>query len=303
MDTNQHSHLQNLHNVLDDFREWFLQVAARLFYPLQDHEGEYMVPNPESFEIWLVESQKDNVVSKDMVKNLTELHSDLLAQALTLLNETSRSRAAPSFSEYSKLSMLFDEFARHVRRLEKDCMVGVSGVDTLTGLRTKEMLDKDVRREMDRLSRQGKPFALALIKIDRFEDMKKSMSPETVNDCIKISAELIKKCMRSFDDGYNLGEGRFVLSLKQTGTPGAIKAINRLKAELAKSEAVYQMNGQTSPISLSSCIGEPTESNDIINYIHNLEKDLETYQGDKGTILEHYEISPLQRFIKEQAGG
>jgi hypothetical protein len=119
---------------------------------------------------------------------------------------------------------------------------------------------------------------------------------------VKTVAELVKKCMRSFDDAYHFN-GTFVLSLKQTGTSGGVRALKRLKADLDKSRATYSVQGVKHEISLSSCIGEPNEAEDVTAFIENLKKDLNLYQTDKGgAVVEYTELSPLQRFIRDSEG-
>jgi diguanylate cyclase len=301
------THLKVLEAVLDDYTGWFLQVTRRVFYPLDDHSGMNnkggVFVYPPSFESWVKETEKTGSMPPHALKALRELHRDLCSRAELLINGSVKSRLPPPHSEYQKLTVLFEEFTGRIRRQEKDQLLGDSGIDTLTGLRSKDAMEKDIKREMDRLARQGKTFALALVRLDNYDVMRAEMPEQEMNAAIKTVAELVKKSMRSFDDAYRIDNGMFVLSLKQTGTTGGIKALKRLKTELDKSKASYKLKGKETLMTLSSCIGEPSDGEDITAFLENLKKDLDAYNNNKGSVVEYFELSPLQRFIRDQEQG
>lgn len=299
------THLKVLEAVLDDYTEWFLQVTRRIFYPTEDHNNGKtgVFTCPQSFESWVKETEKAGTMQAGVLQSLKDLHQDLCARADFLMSGSAKSRLPPPHSEFLKLTVLFEEFTGRIRRQEKDQLLGDSGLDTLTGLRSKDAMEKDIRREMDRLARQGKTFALALVRIDNFAGMQAGMTERELNDNIKLVAEFVKKSMRSFDDAYRIDNGMFVLSLKQTGTTGGIKALKRLKMELDKSKATYKLNGTETLLSLSSCIGEPNEGEEIMVFLENLKKDLDIYNQDKGSVVEYFELSPLQRYIRDKDKG
>ena len=201
LDYDLDTHIKALESVLDDYTEWFLQVVRRLFYPGHDHEGRgQALVSPPSFENWVKDAEKSGDVSPDLLRALRDLHYDLCTRAEGLMVESVKQKASPPYKEFNKLAVLFEEFTGRIRRFEKDRLMGDSGVDTLTGLRSKDTMEKDIKREMDRLARQGKTFSLALVKIDDFELIRQAVSPEKLDEYIKIVAEFVKKTMRSFDD-------------------------------------------------------------------------------------------------------
>ncbi len=293
------THLKALETVLDEYTEWFLQVTRLIFYPAHDHNGRGQVySRPQSFEAWAQAEQNSGSIKPGVMNGIRNLHGDLTERADVLINESLKTKAPPPYDEYHKLSVLFEEFTGHMRRLEEDMLLEDSGVDALTGLRSKDVMEKDIKREMDRLARQGKAFAVALVRIDNFEGSGKTQDES--DECVKSVAEMIKRSMRSFDDAYRLDEGMFVLSLKQTGTSGGIRALKRLRNEIDKTNATQKVNGQVVPLSFSSCIGEPSEAEDILAFLENLKKYLASYKSDEGSVLEYFELSPLQRYIREK---
>ncbi|MBP7722563.1 MAG: diguanylate cyclase [Alphaproteobacteria bacterium] len=289
--------IKALEAVLDEYTEWFLQVTRRIFYPQHISDNKNQIFScPPSFEAWVKSASS---VRPDIVRTLRALHDDLCKRSELLMNNAVRERKPPVYEEFLKLTVLFEEFTGRIRRFEKDLVLGDSGIDALTGLRSMHALEKDTKREMERLARQGKTFAMALVRIDHFKDIQKE-DPQEVEHCIKIVAELVKKSMRSFDDAYRGEDGMFILSLKQTGTPGGIKALKRLKKELDESKLMYKSKGVDTLVTLSSCIGEPNEGEELKTFLDNLQKDLDVYREDMGSVLEHFDLSPLQRYIRDK---
>lgn len=293
--------LKALDAVLDDYTGWFLQVTGRIFYPREilDNKGQ-LFTCPPSFEAWRSNAEKTGAVPADMLQSMRNLHDDLCARSEQLMQNALREKSPPPYDEFIKLTVLFEEFAGRLRRYEVDRMLDDSGIDSLTGLRSISAMEKDIKREMERLSRQGKAFAMALVRIDDFETIRAAVSREELEKSIRTVSALVKKCMRSFDDAYYGDNGMFILSLKQTGTPGGIKALKRLKRDTDELNLTYKNKGTDVPITLSSCIGEPGEKEDVMVFFENLKKDLDIYRQNQGAVLEYFELSPLQRFIRDK---
>lgn len=294
------NHFDFLNTVLDDYNGWFSLLLECLFYP--DKVSAELLreqKHAKSFRDWLAQSQKNGVIRPDILQRVKDLHKDLSERASGLLEDSSRRKLPPHQEDFKKLTVTFEEFVSYLRRIEKETGSNNADIDPLTGLRGKESMEKDVKREMDRLARQGKAFSLALIQIDQFDDIQKFLSQSEQDECIKAVANFVKKSMRSFDDAYRLDKGMFILSLKQTGTQGGVKALKRVKDELDSMKISYTIEGKNRLLSLSSCIGEPAPGEDIFSFISNLTKDIKAYDGGKGSVVEFYDLSPLQRFIRD----
>lgn len=177
-------------------------------------------------------------------------------------------------------------------------MLDEKGIDLETGLRRESVLNKDMDREMQRLARQGKPFSLALVRIKNYEEISEQEG-EAIGEYVKFVSELIKKCLRSFDDAYRVGDGEFVLALKQADVTGGIRALERLNHLLEDnkydftSEALSEKNA-----ALLCCVTEPVADDDINSLIENMKADLDGSDNSDDTVLEYHELSPLQRFVQ-----
>lgn len=188
-----------------------------------------------------------------------------------------------------------------MQRLEHDLIMEESGYDTFTGLRNAKYFKGDVLREMDRLERQGRSFCVALARIDRYDALQKSLNAEEVEAYLKLVAELIKLSVRSFDDAYYMQNGEFVLSLKQTGVSGGFSALDRLRKQLEQKSIIMSLGGQETLLTMSCCVSEPISGDDIDQLLKNLRGNLDDNKRETDAILEYYEMSPLQRFIKEES--
>ena len=58
-----------------------------------------------------------------------------------------------------------------LHRLEKDSLLGDLGIDPITGLRSSKEMKKDLERELERRSRRGQPFCIALTCIDGSDNL------------------------------------------------------------------------------------------------------------------------------------
>ena len=281
--------------VLDDYMQWFMQVVRNVFYQKAQEEQKNLLV-PESFVALLEDMQRSDIKSA-AIEGLNKLHKEMIVQADKLIGNSVKLQTHPTYEEFDAFVILFEEFIYHIRRMEIDCLLEDNGIDVLTGLRSQAVLEQDLKREMARLARQGKPFSIALVRIDNFDEMKKNYN---VDDLIKLVAEMIKKSLRSFDYAYRLEHGKFMFSLKQTNISGGIRALERLKEEL---QSQKKSEGKVMRLSLSSCVAEPVSGDDVRELIENLHKDLDSSEKQKGgSVLEYFEMSPLQRYVKDEQG-
>jgi PleD family two-component response regulator len=160
-----------------------------------------------------------------------------------------------------------------------------------------------VKREQDRLERQGKPFILGLARIDHFEDVSADYPEAETEAYVKLVSDLIKLSIRSFDEAYYVGEGKFVLVLKQASIKGGVFALERLRRELEDKNIIFRLKDGQAAMTMSCCLAEPAHSDKIDVLLENIEADLNTYPGKMSdTVLEYYEMSPLQRYMRESSG-
>lgn len=288
--------LKALSPVREEHTEWYSNVMRKAFYP-ETLEADYTVKKPEAFLYWLREAGDTDLISKTTIARMKKIHDDLHAAGDQFIAASVVGNKPPALL-FNKLTMLFEEFINHLSRLELDCMLENSGLDPLTGLRSKSVMIKDLERELERLARHGKPFIIAMTRIDDFEKIVASQGEAHARGYLKLVADLIKNSLRSFDDAYASGRDEFVLCLKQSDIPGGVKALERLRTLLEERDVVVKLDGNEIPLTLSCCIAEPVAGDLVEDLLAGLRKDLKEAQKDAGQVLQYYEMSPLQRYVQ-----
>lgn len=284
--------------ILEEHTEWFHRVLKLFFYSGEIEEY-HLDKKPTSFAEWMVESNRENVVQPEIIEKLASLHSDLFKASDILVHNVRETGQKPALKNFQKFMTIYEEFLFNMRRLEKDALIEGAGYDSFTGLRSPKLLVADIEREIDRLDRQGKSFSIALARIDNFSKIHDSVSHDELSGCVKLISDLIKLSVRSFDDAYYLGNGEYILSLKQADVTGGISALERLRKELEHKKIV--VGGSGSLLSMSCCIVEPLVGYNINEMIKNLRDDLnnKNHLSKADTVLEYRELSPLQRYLQE----
>lgn len=287
--------LQHIAPVMDEHAEWYGRVMRAAFYPEEGGDG---VLAPDRFNLWFREVEADEFIDARALQHLKIVHDDMHARAVSLLGEAAGGRK-PTTKTFDGFTDLYDEFIMMMRRFERDSVLEDSGMDAATGLRSRRVMRKDLEREMERRSRRGKPFSLAVVKIDRYDDIRTMQNVDDHARLLMQLADMIRKCLRSFDDAYRSGEGEFIMSLKHADITGGTSALNRLR-KLLEEEKIVLRNGTTSfLLTLSGCVAEPLPGDDLSILLENMRQDLLRYGEHAGTALEYHEISPLQRFVKD----
>ncbi|MCC7305635.1 MAG: diguanylate cyclase [Alphaproteobacteria bacterium] len=284
---------RELEFVLDEYGHWFLRSVHQLFYPASQPK---QADPPGSFAVWLSKPGNKRAIEAKQLAEIVNINQNLLGNAQNLLASAQRSQKPPAEEEYKKLAGQYEQFTTLLKRVLRESGAGEEmSRDPVTGLYGMDKFLKDIAREADRVARQGSSFCMALVRIDHFEKILAAAGEKAGEECLKQVTTMILKCLRSFDDAYRHSEDMFILSLKQAGVPEGIKALHRLKDDVEDKKAIY---GNVA-LTLSSCIAEPLPDEDFTLLMENMKKNMDAHSGSEGTILEYYELSPLQKMMKE----
>ena len=291
------SQLKEITEISAEYLDWFLQLTKRILF-VGDHADGQSFSRPVSYTAWIEEIREENELDKELLASLEMRYERLVNLSDTLINNHLKYNEPTNYEEYDELTFFFERFMDTLRRVEKELILDKNGVDPETGLLKKSKLKKDLDREMQRLARQGKPFSLALVRLDHYDEIAEKEG-EGFPEYLQHIADLIKKCMRSFDDAYRTDKNEFVFSLKQADVTGGVRALERLKELLESNRYDFKSEALNSNMaSLSCCVAEPLPDDSLENLLANMRKDLETTDKEEDTVLEYYEMSPLQRYIK-----
>jgi len=167
-----------------------------------------------------------------VLDRLAIVHDQMHTMARLVLMKIPDGQAL-SAEDYESVIGKFQGFMAGIRRLERAFAVAASGLDTLTGLRSRVGMADDVSREIDRFQRTGKPFCLAIVDIDHFKNVNDTYGHDVGDQVLAATADVISRQIRSFDDAYRLGGEEFLICLKETTLTDAERVIERLREALA----------------------------------------------------------------------
>lgn len=287
-----------LEPILDKYQDWFTAILAMIFYPNNALAANINID--EIFKRWLSKAEEYYALEEVALDKIQSLHRDMLAQYQKLVTEVKIKQETPERKEFDTFVSLYSVLSYTLRRLEQDSLLEGNGIDSLTGLRSKSVMINDMEEEMERLSRQGKPFCVAVVHMDNYEQLLEVYGEDKVRDyCLEVSA-IIKETLRNFDDAYRIDKKEFVFSLKQTDIIGGLAAMQRIKNGLSKQEVHSPLEGIQDILSVSSCVAEAVSGDKVEDLLNNIRSDIKTADKDESSVSQHMEMSALERYLKSQ---
>lgn len=285
--------LSTLIDLQEEYGEWCLRAIRNALYPDADRSD---MDLSESLRNWAAESSDSQAVA---VRRVMDLQSEMILAAREMMSKGLETQGKPPVELFDTFAEMYNSFILHLHRVEQEEAMSGSGVDMLTGLRSKTVLEQDMRKEMERLSRQGQVFSLALGRIDFFDEIKEQLGETVLDDAVTTVSGVIRNCARVFDEAYRLEENEFLVSLKQSDINGALSFLDRIKADLADHEFVIEINGEKCFLTVSFFVVEPVTNDDFMELIGLLRKELEREKESVDVSARYEEVSPLQRFVND----
>ncbi|AWK86296.1 diguanylate cyclase [Azospirillum thermophilum] len=233
--------------VLDEHLRWIGQWHRAALY--RGGRGGERVSAPASFAAWCAAASRDDLVHQPAVQKLVALHEQMHRQAKLVLLKAAAGEP-PTEAEYESVVGRFDEFVVHLRRMERAFGAAASGLDSLTGLRTRRGMQEALEREHNRFRRSGQTFCLALCDIDRFKSINDTYGHDIGDRVLAATAAVISRSIRSFDEAFRMGGEEFLLCLKETGADEGFQVIERLRVDLMESPVALP-DGRMVPVTAS----------------------------------------------------
>jgi diguanylate cyclase (GGDEF)-like protein len=104
--------------------------------------------------------------------------------------------------------------------------------DALTELPNRREFDRQLTRELERSSRYGEIFSLAIIDLDYFKELNDTRGHQAGDTLLRQAAETIQEACRASDVAGRLGGDEFGLLLPETNQFEAAALCERLRAEV-----------------------------------------------------------------------
>jgi diguanylate cyclase (GGDEF)-like protein len=101
--------------------------------------------------------------------------------------------------------------------------------DSLTGLLNRRGFDQVLNREFERFRRYGCDLSLITMDLDHFKSVNDQYGHEAGDEVLRMTARLIKTCIRSSDAPARVGGEEFAVLLPNTRKNMAIKLAHRIQ--------------------------------------------------------------------------
>jgi len=288
----------NFEIVIEEYVLWLRDVTQ----VMQGIMGVSALPEPpETLLAWTKKEHDNQYYNQALLEAFQQVHMNLKVQksyiheCLNTNTPFEKDGMDQFFSEYNMVLSLVHAIAQDVQTVN-------FGYDLETGLLNEKVMFEDLSSELERRAREGNPFCLILAHIDHWSEMVKELEAEDRKMVMMKVSELIRQCVRRFDDAYRLRDGDFVMSLKQTKTTGGSSAVNRLKAMLEETGLEVEYKGQAIKLVMSFCLSEPVPGDTLQDLVENMQADMQKItQEEDGASLEYIERSPLERYLDDSA--
>ncbi len=284
--------------LIDDYADWYTQALRHIYYA--DDAQETAFPDMPKALLTL----KDMLGSEPSLRtgeitrvfHAADVLQDMVMRAMT--------HAGPlrifTYEQFCEFNQAYDEMLRRLHHIERSQYLSGLGYDPITGLRSGEVWQADLEREMERMARRGRGFALALARLDHVDDLQ-ARHAAGFDQILHHLGSSILYTIRTFDDAYHLPNHEFLLALKHTDLHGAERCAARLKDYVT--DAPPRIGPDAIDLSLSFCVAEPIVGQDLGQFVDAMRRDLDMRGNDKASaFVYHEEESALHRYMREQQG-
>ncbi len=216
----------------------------------------------ELFERWRLALARADLAAQPAVERALALHGELTRRAVDI-ETLAREGAEVGYEVHAALVRTFGEMMDQLRRVERAFSFAASGIDTLTGLRTRQGMADELTKELERLRRGGEAFCLAIADLDRFKGINDTYGHEVGDRALEQAAARIGQSVRGFDDAYRMGGEEFLICLKRTGLAEAMVVLDRVREELAARPLPIGSGRDPLPVTCSFGVVEASAQSDI----------------------------------------
>ncbi|MGE3624553.1 MAG: diguanylate cyclase [Bdellovibrionales bacterium] len=224
----------SLAKTVDDHIAWFIEWHRLAFIELSPRAGQAKkLGTPPSFSDWYKNALNTLPQDQPAVDRLAVLHDQLHTLARLVLMKTPDGTPVGR-KDYESVIVKYEELMQGLRRLERAFSVAASGIDLLTGLRSRVGLKEELEREYNRFLRTHKPFCIGVMDIDHFKSINDTHGHDSGDRVLAAVADHISRSMRAFDDAYRLGGEEFLLCIKEAELGDGFKVIERLRQSLER---------------------------------------------------------------------
>jgi diguanylate cyclase (GGDEF)-like protein len=250
----------SLAQTVDDHIAWLIEWHRLAFLDLACRASQAKkFASPPSFAEWYKTALNMLPQDQPAIDRIAVLHDQLHQLTRLVLLKTPDGVPVDS-KDHESVIAKFEELMQGLRRLERAFSVAASGIDLLTGLRSRVGLKEDLEREYNRFLRTAKPFCIAMMDIDYFKSINDKYGHDAGDKVLAAVADHVSRSIRSFDDAYRLGGEEFLIAMKETDLGAGLKVVERLRAGL---EQLPIQLGSGLPIGVTASFGLAMATDDV----------------------------------------
>lgn len=205
-------------------------------------------PAPSVFQEWRTAALKALPQDDGAIQKISALQEQLHKLARLVFMTAPEEQITRR--DYDSVIMKYEELMQGLRRMERAFASAASGLDPLTGLRSRMGLMEDLAREQNRFLRAGRSFCIALMDIDHFKSINDTHGHDAGDRVLAAVADRVSRDLRSFDDAWRWGGEEFLLCLKEADEETGFRVLERLRAAL-EAKPVILANGKSIPVTAS----------------------------------------------------
>ena len=223
--------------MLDEYQVWFLKFLTHFLYP-EEAKGLYDSSVLNRMDLWLEKAQ-GTYFSEGSLTQVVAVHSEFKRKSEHYIQAFFDNGIVVTYEAYVELVALFEEFIVLVRRMDAERRSNQVGVGEALYLRPVAFLYADLKRELDRLARNGRPFCLAYVRFvhsDEATDIEPFLQKP---EMLKMISHVFHDALRSYDDAYQVSNSDLVLSLKQIGAFDALSTMERLSRAVERLSLIH----------------------------------------------------------------
>jgi diguanylate cyclase len=218
-----------LSQLIDDYILWF---AAWHRFAMAEGDARQdvlkFIDAPVNFKAWQTSAAKTYPQAQPAIERIVEVQEQLHTLARMVMIKTSEPGRIGA-EEDAGVVVKCQELIQGLRRLERAFAAAASGLDVLTGLRTRKGLLNDIEREVSRFKRTNRPFCIVIADIDHFKKINDSYGHDVGDRVLASVADHISRSLRAHDDAYRLGGEEFLLCLKEADAAAGHIVVERLR--------------------------------------------------------------------------
>ena len=124
-------------------------------------------------------------------------------------------------------------------------------VDPLTGLGNRRAADDVLQRELNRATRSGRPFSIAVFDVDGFKRVNDEGGHQAGDGVLKAVARVLRDELRACDTAARLGGDELLVTLPYVSVEGAVHVAERIRARAEGLDAATGLG-----VTLSSGVAE-----------------------------------------------